>query len=63
MDQNITGSAGIESAEAFGDPALSHVIQQLIVGHVGIASGEAFSQTSGVFIDPFSVPAAVWIAF
>lgn len=63
MDQTITGGSGITSGEAFGDPALSHVIQQLIVGTAGIASGESFARTSGVFIDPFSVPAAVWIAF
>lgn len=61
MDQEITGSAGIASAEAFG--ADGHPIQTLLVGTAGIPSGEQFARVSGVFIDPFSVPAAVWLSF
>jgi len=63
MDQTITGATGITSGEAFGSPALAHMIQMRITGATGIPSGEAFSQTTGVFVDPFSVPYGIWLSY
>lgn len=62
MDQEITGSAGIPSGEAFSNEGAG-VHQTMIVGSAGIPSGEEFSRPSGVFIDPATVPYAVSIAY
>lgn len=58
MDQEVTGDAGIPSAEAFG--ADGHPIQTLITGNAGIPSAEAFPQPTGVFIDLFTVGYSRW---
>lgn len=61
MDQTITGTAGI-NAGAMGDGSSAHIIQQLISGAAGITTGEQFSRKSGVYIEPNSIPYAVWVA-
>lgn len=61
MDQTLTGSAGIDDS-AMGDGGRAHIIQQLLTGETGITSGEQFSRKSGVYIEPNSVPYAVWVA-
>lgn len=61
MDQTLTGSAGIDDS-AMGDGARAHVIQQLIAGEAGIATGQQFPRKSGVYIEPNSIPYAVWVA-
>lgn len=61
MDQTLTGSAGID-AGAMGDGSRAHIIQELISGDAGIVTGEQFPRKSGVYIEPNSVPYAVWVA-
>lgn len=62
MDQTLTGSAGIPSAEAFGVEETG-LHQTVITGSAGIPSGEEFSRPSGVFIDPVTVPYSISIAY
>lgn len=61
MDQTITGSAGIDAGQ-LGDGSSAHIIQQRITGSAGITTGEAFSARSGVYVQPETIPYAVWVA-
>jgi hypothetical protein len=63
MAQDIEGAAGIASAEAFGEGGSVRPLQY-IQGVAGIPSGESFTnKRTGLWIDPLSVPAAIWIAY
>lgn len=63
MDQEITGAAGIASAEAFGGGSTARIDQTIIQGLAGIPSEENFPPPSGVFIDRGTVPYSVSIAY
>jgi len=62
MDQTITGSTTIASAEAFAlaDSSVYHIRLQ---GVSPIASGEYFEPPSGVSIDPLSVPTSLYLSY
>lgn len=62
MDQTITGSTTIASAEAF--PLTdSSVYDTRLQGIAPIASGEYFEPPSGVSIDPLSVPTSLYLSY
>lgn len=62
MDQTITGSTTIASAEAFAltDSSVYHI---RLAGGAPIASGEYFEPPSGVSIDPLSVPTSLYLSY
>lgn len=62
MDQTLTGSAGIASAETFGS-ADARMDQTIVRGSAGIPSEEAFPPPAGVFIDPATVPFSLYISY
>lgn len=62
MDQTITGSTPIASAEAF--PLVdSSVYDTRLQGVAPIASGEYFEPPSGVSIPPLTVPTALYVSY
>ncbi len=62
MDQTITGTTTIPSAEAFA-LADSSVYETRLQGVSPIASGEYFEPPSGVSIPPLSVPTALYLSY
>ena len=62
MDQTITGSTTIASAESFPLPD-SSVYHIRLQGVSPIASGEYFEPPSGVSIDPLSVPTSLYLSY
>lgn len=62
MDQDITGMAGIPSAEEFGVDGSCRPLQY-ITGVVGIPSGEAFPKRTGIWVVPVTIPVAIWVAY
>ncbi len=61
-DQTITGSTPIPSGETF-PTAEAAIIQILITGTTTIPSGEYFAPKSGVYIDPRTVPRALYFNY
>ena len=64
MDQDITGTAGITSGEAFGSSGVAATPPaQVVTGTAGIGSGEGFAARTGVSVDPLTGPVSIWISY